>query len=302
MGWMFRAGLWLAQWFSPAAALRVSGALAAVIGRFDSKVVGYTRANIDVCFPELSAEQRADLCRKSLQHMVLLVFEFAQLAHWPLEKLLSRITEVQGKAQLDELSANSEGGLILVPHFGNWELFCAFLGTHYGFAALYDPPKISGLEPVIVAARQRFNGQLFAIDAGGMRKLLKSLQRGKLVALLPDQVPNREQGLYAPFFGHPALTMTLAHRMAVKSQHRTLLAGIERVMDAKGYHYRLWVEPLVEDTQQLDAEAFAGVLNRSIERLVRRAPEQYQWEYKRFKRPPEGGKAPFYRRHYYRRQ
>jgi len=296
MGFLFRSGLWLAQWLSASAALRASGWLAALLYRLNSDVAQVTKANLAVCFPGLSAAQHAQLCRRSLQNMVMLFFEFAQLAHWQRERLLGQITDVQGKALLDDLFARQQGALILVPHFGNWELFCAFLGHHYRFAALYDPPKISSLEPVILKARERFQGELFAIDAGGMRKLLRSLQKGALVALLPDQVPDREQGVYAPFFEQAALTMTLAHRLAQKSDHRVVMASIERRVDDQGYHYRLVIEPLVEPTEGLDAEQFAAVMNRSIERLVERAPEQYQWEYKRFKRPPQGGKNNIYRR------
>ncbi len=296
MGWLLRLGLWLAQWASPVAAWRISGWLAGLFQRLDTDAAQTTRINVETCFPQLDENQRSALCRQSLQHMVLLFFEFAQLAFWPREKLLARITEVQGKEYLEEYAANRLGALVLVPHFGNWELFCAYLGAEYGFAALYDPPKISSLEPIILSARERFNGKLFAIGAAGMRSLLRSLQNGELVGLLPDQVPNREQGVYAPFFGHPALTMRLAHRLAVKSHDRVVIVGIERVADSSGYHYRIHIEPLVEDPSGLDEQEFAAVMNRSIERLVLRAPAQYQWEYKRFKRPPEKGQPNIYRR------
>ena len=296
MGGLFRATLWIAQQFSPAAALRISGLIARLLYLFNTDPAQATKANLAVSFPDLPAAERAQLCRRSLQNMVLLFFEFAQMAYWPRERLLAQITEIQGKAQLDDLFSEQQGALILVPHFGNWEMFCLFLGHHYRFAALYDPPKIRSLEPVILKTRERFQGELFAINAAGMRNLLRSLYKGAMVALLPDQVPVREQGVYAPFFTQPALTMTLAHRLAQKSNQRVLMASMERVADPEGYHYRLTVEPLVESTEGLDAQQFATVMNRSIERLVRRAPEQYQWEYKRFKRPPDARKNDIYRR------
>jgi KDO2-lipid IV(A) lauroyltransferase len=90
--------------------------------------------------------------------------------------------------------------------------------------------------------------------------------------------------------------MTLAHRLAMKSQYRVVIAGIERVMETRGYHYRAHFEPLFEEPTELDEQGFAALMNRSIERLVRRAPAQYQWEYKRFKRPPEKGQPNIYRR------
>ena len=296
MGWLFRFGLWLAHWFSPSAGLRTSYWLAGILQRLQTTTTRVTQANIDACFPQLCVTERAELSRRSLQHMILYFFEFAQLCYWPQDKLLGRISEVEGAELLDEYAEKHQGAVILIPHLGNWEMFSAYLGTHYGFSALYDPPKISSIEPVIVAARQRFSGRMFPISAGGMRGLLKSLQQGNFVLVLPDQVPERDQGVYAPFFGRPALTMTLAHRLASKCDHRVVLACIERVLDAKSYHYRLRIQAMPEEMRDLDSQAFAEMLNGAIEDLVRRSPEQYQWEYKRFKRPPEARKSSLYLR------
>ena len=236
------------------------------------------------------------MTRSSLQHMILYFFEFAQLRYWPEDKLLGRIRELEGIELLDEYAEKHQGAVILIPHLGNWEMFSTYLGIHYGFSALYDPPKISSIEPVIVDTRQRFGGRMFPISAGGMRGLLKSLQQGDFVLVLPDQVPERDQGVYAPFFGRPALTMTLAHRLASKCDHRVVLAYIERVMDGRSYYYRLRIQALPADILNMDSQAFAEMLNGAIEGLVKRSPEQYQWEYKRFKRPPEARKSSLYLR------
>jgi len=299
---IFRWALWGAQWLSPVWVLRVCGLLAGLIAWFDGDAAKTTRTNLQVCFPDLSAAERALLCRSSLQHMLLLFFEFGQLTHWPLDRLLSQITEIHGKTLLDDATAECEevdtmpGALLLVPHFGNWELLCAFLGVHYGFAALYDRPKLSALEPAILKARQRFAGQMFAIDAGGMRKLMQAMRQGTLTVLLPDQVPGRDQGVYAPFFEQPALTMTLAHKLAQRSGHRVLVATVQRVLNSRGYSYCLRVEQLPALPATLDPKEFAAVINQAIEQVVLRAPEQYQWEYKRFKRPPEAAAANIYLR------
>lgn len=293
---VFRAGMWVVQWLNQASVMRVSAWIAALLRLFNTEATQVTRTNLQTCFADLTAPEIESLCQQSLQQMVILFFEFAQLAHWPEQKLLGQILSVRGKDLLDQAYADGHGVLLLVPHFGNWELLCAFLGAHYSFAALYDPPKIASFEDVILDARRRFRGEFFAIDTAGMRGMLRVLKQGKLVALLPDQVPDRNAGVHADFFGQPALTMTLTHRLITKNRPSVLMGSVERVPVDKGFAYKIRIDAMPEELYRSDPETCARILNQRIEEIVRRAPAQYQWEYKRFKRPPQRGKMNIYRR------
>jgi len=296
MSQIVRFGLWLAQIPSPRMATRLSELAARFLLIIDSDASKISRVNITLCFPELSEREVSRLVRESLADMVLLVFEFAQMAYRSEQELMAQILSVEGENLLKQAYDSERGVLLLVPHFGNWELLCAFLGLNYSVAALYAPPKVAALEPVILATRERFDGELFAIDTAGMRSILRVLKQGKLVAILPDQVPDRNAGVYADFFGHPALTMSLVHRLIDKTSPDVIIGSVQRKKSDDGYGYIARFESLVDSVEGLDAQGCAEVLNRSIERVVRRAPEQYQWEYKRFKRPPAGGRDNVYRR------
>lgn len=296
MSQIVRFGLWLAQLPTAAVARKLAGFVAQIMLLFDTDAAKVTRVNISLCFSDLADHEKETLVKASLQNMVLLMFEFAQMAHWPQQRLMAQILEVQGEDLLKQAYASERGVLLLAPHFGNWELLCAFLGVNYSVAALYDTPKLAALEPAILATRQRFGGELFSIDTAGMRSVLRVLKQGKLVAILPDQVPDRSAGVYADFFGHPALTMSLVHRLIAKNNPHVIVAAVQRQKTDDEYGYVVRFEPLIESVDGLDAVGCASVLNRSIELVVRRAPEQYQWEYKRFKRPPKLGKSNVYRR------
>lgn len=296
MGFFFRVGLWFARWPSQKVASRISGVVAGCMYALNTHSVQVSRTNVNTCFPDLSDQETEKLVRESLRHMALLFFEFAQLSHWHEDKLLGQIATLTGKDQLDAAYASGKGVLLLVPHFGNWELLCAFLGAHYNFAALYDPPKIPSFEPIILRARQRFKGEMFAIDTGGMRSLLKVIRQGRLVAILPDQVPDRNAGVYADFFGQPALTMTLIHRLTQKNAPVVLMGSVQRKFSEEGLSYDINIEPLHQDVFNEDPVLSATAMNKGVEQVIKRAPEQYQWEYKRFKRPPQKGKNNIYRR------
>ena len=120
----------------------------------------------------------------------------------------------------------------------------------------------------------------------GIRQLFKRLQSGGVVGILPDQQPKQGDGVWAPFFGVPALTMTLIGRLAERTGAQVLYAWCERQGD--GPRFMLHVEAAPPGIASSDAVTSASALNAGIEALVRRAPAQYQWTYKRWSQQPEG--------------
>lgn len=122
-----------------------------------------------------------------------------------------------------------------------------------------------------------------------MRQLMRALRDGGTVALLPDQVPPQGQGVWAPFFGRPAYTMTLAARLARQTGATVLLSWCERLPQGRGHvvHMTPWNQDW--PPQGLDEEAWtlqaATTINRAMEGLILRRPSQYLWGYHRYKQP-----------------
>ena len=114
--------------------------------------------------------------------------------------------------------------------------------------------------------------------------MYRALNDDALAILLPDQVPDLNAGEFAPFFGHPTLTMTFAHRLIRQTNPFVMLGWAQRVEGGFEIHY----EPILDEIYADDASSYATALNRAIENLVLKDPAQYQWEYKRFKKQPEG--------------
>ncbi len=277
----------LLSWLPLAAGRRIAAWIAWLLCRFGSDMARVTRINLGQCFPELETPAREELARQSLAHTASLLLETGPLAHWSRARLNGLIVSESGRKLLTA-SLREGGTLMLVPHFGNWEFLCFALAWTQ-FVALYEPPRVRSLETPLRRARQRFGARLHPANAAGVRTAYRQLRAGGLVCLLPDQVPEPGGGVHAPFFGHPALTMTLPHRMMQRTNPSVLLGSACRVPGGFDIAY----EPLPDDIHAETPERFAAAMNRAIERLVRRHPAQYQWEYKRFKGQP-GGYPPFY--------
>jgi KDO2-lipid IV(A) lauroyltransferase len=267
--------------------LRVAQAVGAGAGSLAwylrTRAARVTRANLEACFREYSADAIDALAHRSLRETGRLLGEAGLVVHAREDHWRRAIVAVVGAERLQPVAGR--GTLLLVPHFGNWELLNLYLGREHALVALYEPPRRAALDALVRSVRQRTGSTLAPTTPAGVRTLYRALQSGRVGALLPDQVPARAAGVHAPFFGIPALTMTLAQRIAARTGAQTVLASARRLPDGR---FEIRFEDVV---MPLDApsEVAAAALNASIERLVLRDPAQYQWEYARFRRPPPEG-------------
>lgn len=283
---IIRAALKAMSLLSPARVLTIARGIAKANQWLHTETYKVTRRNIELCFPELDATQQRALVKESLMHTALLPFEFAQMVYSPTVQLRDQIAKIEGEALLDEAMRSGRGILIMMPHFGHFE-FVSLLGGNYGAAALFKPPKLASLEAIITETRKRHGAIMYPTTAAGVRRLIRYMRNGNLVLMLPDQVPDRDaRGTASTFFGQPVATMTLAHRIIKQNQPVVLFASIERVIKDQTLEYVFYIERPSEGVEGEDEKRYADAINASIERIVRRAPAQYQWEYKRFKRAP----------------
>jgi KDO2-lipid IV(A) lauroyltransferase len=155
---------------------------------------------------------------------------------------------------------------------------------------LYKPPKQAALDDPIREGRARFGAAVVPTDASGVRALLRGLKNAEAVGILPDQEPTEGEGVFAPFLGHPALTMTLPMRLIARTrgerQARVFLTITERLPHGRGFRQHFM--PAEEAIYSDDMQRAAAALNRGVEACIRIAPAQYQWSYKRFRQRPEG--------------
>ncbi|MDP2170792.1 MAG: lysophospholipid acyltransferase family protein [Rhodocyclaceae bacterium] len=200
----------------------------------------------------------------------------------PQDEVVGRVVKVSGWELVEAAWGAGRGILFLTPHLGCFEIAAQYYAAHRPITALYRRPKQAWLAPIMESGRGA-NLKLAPADLSGVRKLIKALRTGEAVGILPDQVPKQGEGVWAPFFGRPAYTMTLAARLA-QTGATVIFAFGERLHYGAGYHLRLFA-PVGDVTTP------AGI-NREIERLVLMCPEQYLWGYNRYKGTPPAVRIP----------
>ena len=198
----------------------------------------------------------------------------------PHAEVVERVVRVSGWELVEAARQQGRGILFLTPHLGCFEITAQYYASVGPMTVLYRRPKQAWLAPLIESGRGA-NLRLAPADMSGVRRLIKALRGGEAVGMLPDQAPGAGEGIWAPFFGRPAYTMTLAARLA-ETGATVLFAYAERLHYGAGYHLKLFPlsRPLEGDLPERVAQ-----INAELEGLIRDCPEQYLWGYNRYKKP-----------------
>ncbi len=190
------------------------------------------------------------------------------------------VRKVNGWEVVESARRLGRGLILLTPHIGCFEIISQYLSLKFALTALYRSPRYAALEPAMRAGRTRPGMRLAPADVSGVRLLLRALRNGEAIGILPDQVPAQGDGEWANFFGRAAYTMTLVDRLAQRTGAPVVITYAVRL--PRGTGYEISFEPM----PPRDAgESPARHLNRALENVIRRRPEQYMWSYNRYKAP-----------------
>jgi len=233
------------------------------------------------------------LARRAVAQSGRLVMELPYLWLRPAQASLGGKLQWDGDALITQAHAQGKGIVFLTPHMGSFEVTAQgyaerFAAQHGPITVLYRPARKAWLRELVDTSRARPGLATAAATLAGVRQMIRALRKGEAVGLLPDQVPPADMGVWAPFFGRPAYTMTLAARLAQQTGAVLLLAWGERLPRGRGWviHLAPFTQPLPDAAAGAAAQAeSAAAVNRAMEDIIRRSPQQYLWGYDRYKAP-----------------
>lgn len=261
--------------------LRLNHLIGSLIGYYlymsdsDSKEV--VSKNIEICFPQLDKYEQQILIKKSLIETGKGLSESGFVWLRSFDDNAKHVTKTTG---LEHLSS-PDPIILLVPHFGCWEITGRVLSIDTPVTFLYKPLRKASQEALLIKNRQKQSLSMATADKKGVIKLQRAIKNKELIGILPDQDPGEEGSVLAPFFGTNARSMTLLVKLARKNNAKVLLTWAFRLPKGKGYELNL--QPVDILSEQGSIEADVALMNQVIEDLVKTQPEQYLWNYKRFK-------------------
>ena len=202
----------------------------------------------------------------------------------------SLIRDVSGADAVSGALASRRGVVVLAPHLGNWEVLGLHLACLGPVVSLYEAPQIDELAGLLRRSRERSGARLMPTTGRGIAALVRSVRAGGIAGILPDQVPRAlNAGLNVSFMNVPCFTGTLACKVIQRSGALAVFGFAQRLPG--GFHIRyLQAEDAIYSSDMAHSLA---AMNRGVETCVRYCPEQYQWEYKRFRERPVQHADPY---------
>ncbi|MGB4115312.1 MAG: lysophospholipid acyltransferase family protein [Polaromonas sp.] len=273
--------LWIFRFFSvwPLRALHaLGGALGWGVWLCNPGYRQRFRANV------LQAGLSFDVAKPAIAEAGRFVAELPKLWLRPFDASCLANVQMLGNNHAQEAFAQGKGVIFFGPHCGSFELGPQALAEIHGpITAIYRPARQPALAAIELATRQRPLFKVLPASLSAIKAMHKALKANQAVALLTDQVPPEGLGLWAPFFGKPAYTMTLAARMALQTGATLLPVSCERLPKGRGYIVK--IRPAIELDGNSDLLSAVTRINQAIEAIVLSQPGQYLWGYGRYKTP-----------------
>ncbi|MCH4246851.1 MAG: lysophospholipid acyltransferase family protein [Acinetobacter populi] len=245
------------------------------------KTPRYAKLNIEIAFPDASPEKIQQIYQSSAINELKSYFEFIHIWGNRTEKNLAMLHSVTGEEYLHEALAAKQGIVLIVPHFGTWEIMNAWVSQFTPMTIMYKPLKNSAVNKFVLQARSREQAHLVPTDETGVKQIFKALKSGGITAILPDHSPDHG-GELIDWFGVPLYSSQLSAKMIQKTKARSLLLYALR-NENEGFD--MFIEPMSEEIYDTSKNGTL-LIHKTMEALISRYPEHYHWSYKRFKANP----------------
>ena len=241
--------------------------------------------NIQLCFPELDEAQQLALLERTYGIAGCVLLGFAQ----PLIKGRNFVInnhDVTGEHHLHELRKQNKNIIMLVPH--NWAI---------DFSALYfaakDMPMVAMIKPqsnplvdwLMNVQRMQFGGRIYQRKQG-IKPYLKSIKEGYLAYYLPDEDHGVRQSVFAPFFGHEKATIKGVGKLAKLSNAAVL--PVFPSYNIETGRFEISIQAPLTDFPSGDEYTDASFMNKVLEEMIRKQPEQYMWVMNILRTQPDG--------------
>jgi Kdo2-lipid IVA lauroyltransferase/acyltransferase len=241
-------------------------------------VAYYSASNMRAIVTQNLAQAGLQLNVKTvIQHIARGAADMIWVWFNPQAAVAAKVTMMPSEA-LSKALSGEQACMVITPHLGCFEALAKWYSSIHPMTAMYRRPDKAWAARLIEAARVAPQLSMAPADASGVRMALKTLKNKGTLGILPDQVPKKGEGVWLPWFGRDAYTITLPAKLQASTQAAMVI--VCALPNATGWD--MVCDP-VDVPEGLNAEQLTLHLNQALERMVLRAPLDYAWSYKRYK-------------------
>ena len=252
--------------------------IALIVFYLNTEIAKISSININIAYPSKDEEDRKALVKRSVKQSIRSYYETLFCLSRNQTELNKSIFKVENRYLYTQ--TNRDFGLILLSvHNRSVDLLLNQLTNQEDVTAIFKPIKIKALNKFIRKSRQKSGSKVFETNLTGVKELFSALKRGETIAMAADQVPAKKMGVYEDFFGRRVYTTNL-----IPSLHSKTKAPVVSVaMHSEIYTNKLYIRYGTKLTHKEGSPYDAKLMNKEIEKIININPEDYNWEYKRFK-------------------
>ncbi len=241
--------------------------------------------NLQLCFPGMSEEARKKIVHQHFKVLARSLIE-RSLLWWASSERINSLIRIEGMEHFE--SVRGRPAIFLTPHFVGLDAAGQWIAQRMDSMSMYANQKNPYMTRLLLQKRARFGKQLLYSRQQGLRPVIKAMRQNIPFFYLPDQDQGIKDGVFVPFFGVQAATMTSVSRIAKMTDAIVVPCVAKMLPGGQGYVVSFY--PAWENFPGGDETQDARRMNEFIEERVLEMPEQYFWLHKRFKTRPEGEK------------
>ena len=206
--------------------------------------------------------------------------ETFRLGRYQHENILGMV-DASNEEVVDRAIATRSGLLVVLPHFGFYDLLGAWAGAkHYPLTTVAEVLKPRALFHWFAEIRERTGMTILPAKPGtqALRNLLRALNHGEIVALVADRDLGR-RGIWVDYFGERTTAPVGPSLLAARTGVPMVSVAFYQVKTRHGIErFRCEITPIPYERtgdENADIERIAQVIASALEEVIRKAPEQY---------------------------
>lgn len=282
--WLGIAALYLVTLLPYPLIRRIGFTLGRLFMRIGKRRVKIAERNLELCFPDMSREARAQILQENFESTGMAVMETGMAWFWP-DWRVKKIFQVEGLEHMRQAQAEQRGVLLIGVHFLTLELGARVFGMYNPGVGVYRPNDNPLMDWLQTWGRLRSNK--YMIDRKDVKGMIRALRAGEIIWYAPDHDYGPRRSVFVPLFAVDKAATTTGTSILMQAADPALVA-FAPIRNKDGSGYRLVISPAIQGFPMDDEVAAAVFMNRVVEKEILRAPGQYMWLHRRFKTRPEG--------------
>ncbi len=237
------------------------------------------KKNINNCFPEKSNKDKKLIEKKFYKHLCDIIMEVIKSFSISKDEINKRVIF----KNIDLFHKYKNDSIILaVSHYGNWELGLQAISINVNQKMIGVYKKFNNqLFNILIKKNRERNGSVLVEIKEIYRYLLKNIDTPKIIGLLADQSPEKNNSNYwKEFMLQETIVYNGPEKISNKFNYPVLFCSMKKVKRGK---YEVYIEELYTKSSKIKKDDITSIYLRKVEKAIKENPEFYLWSHNRWK-------------------